>query len=136
MTLPEQTALQNRRTALQRDIYRWTVIQGKYMPHIQHARFTGDFTFASIQGKPLARGAVYVDATNISTETLPGARTLDPVHTAVNGEWIFEKPPCTHTCVSYYPQCYNLNAEFIIPSGETETSRKVTNQNPSPKEWG
>jgi hypothetical protein len=60
MSQPERTALQARRTALQRDIYKFTVAQGEYMPHIKWARSHNDFTFITIHGIPPAGNLVYI----------------------------------------------------------------------------
>jgi hypothetical protein len=58
LSQPLRTALQARRTALQRDIVKWSNAQGEYMPHIKWARSTDDFTFSVIHGyvSPITTG--------------------------------------------------------------------------------
>jgi hypothetical protein len=45
---PLRVALQARKTALQRDIYKWSNMQAEHMPHIKWARNADDYTFSTI----------------------------------------------------------------------------------------
>jgi hypothetical protein len=52
LSQPQRITLQSRRAALQRDIYRWSLSQGDYMPHLKYARANDDFSFTLIHGVP------------------------------------------------------------------------------------
>jgi hypothetical protein len=52
LSQPERTGLKARRAALHRDILKFTLAQGEYMPHIKWARANDDFTFEVIHGSP------------------------------------------------------------------------------------
>jgi hypothetical protein len=45
---PQRTALQVKRTALQRDIYKWSMAQGELMPCLKYARSQEDYSFSFI----------------------------------------------------------------------------------------
>jgi hypothetical protein len=62
MTQAERTMLLGRRTALHRDIYKFTVAQGEYMPHIKYSRVNNDFAFSTIHGTPPVGNLLYVAA--------------------------------------------------------------------------
>jgi hypothetical protein len=71
LSLPEQTALQNQRIALQRDIFRWSTAQSQYMPHIQYARYVNNFDFKVIYGQPPLGEVDYASTAHPSTYTEP-----------------------------------------------------------------
>jgi hypothetical protein len=88
MSAPERIALQNKRTALQRSIYQWSIAQGEYMPHVKWARSQNDFTFSVIHGRPppgdlmyVASGQGSISASSIQAVTTPmGASSTRPVN--------------------------------------------------------
>jgi hypothetical protein len=71
MTREEETSLQNKRTALQRDIYKWSIAQESYMLHMKYARNNSDFSFNVIHGTPPDGNLVYTTTKhNVSPDRL------------------------------------------------------------------
>jgi hypothetical protein len=126
MSKQEETALRNRRTALQREIYKWTNAQNEYMPHIKHVRTMDDVMFESISGVPPAGDLMYVGSDRpsiILAQPLPphfGGSSSTQTST--------EFPPLPPTVNTSTPTPANVAPEVVASSLSETTKRKRTSE--------